>query len=62
MVAVSYADHTAPNSATASYSAAEGNVTGTSGERYRSAGTTSISDTSQPAALKASPMSPPVDV
>ena len=46
--AVSYTDHTAPKNATASYVAAEGNVTGTSGERYRSAGTTTICATSQP--------------
>ena len=55
---MSYTDQTAPKNATASYSDADGNVTVTSGEWYRSSGTTIISDTSQPAAANASPMSP----
>ncbi len=59
IVAVSYTDQIAPKNTTASYSDGEGNVAATSGEWYRSSGTTTISDTSQPAAANASPMSPP---
>ena len=58
IVVVSYTDQMAPKNTTASYSDGEGNVTVTSGEWYRSLGTTTISDTSQPAAAKPSPMSP----
>jgi hypothetical protein len=61
MVAVSYTAQAAPKKATASYFATEGKVTVTSGEWYRSAGTTTISATSQPAAAKPSPISPPGD-
>ena len=61
IVSVSYTDHAAPKNATASYSDADGNVTATSGEWNRSSGTTTISDTSQPAAAKASPISPSGD-
>ena len=58
IVAVSYTDQIAPKNTTASYVGGEGNVAATSGEWYRSSGTTTISDTSQPAAANASPMSP----
>ncbi len=58
IVAVSCTDQTAPKNTTASYSDADGNVAATSGEWNRSLGTTTSSDTSQPAAANASPMSP----